>query len=126
MATLVLVNRPNADQHFSLTDSPLVVGRNPDCAIVLASPAVSREHARVFRKGDQFYVQDLRSQNKTFLNNKEVAPDRPAPLHHCDRVRICDCWFIFYDGPPPEVVAATEEASEEDSSTIISFVDSDS
>jgi serine phosphatase RsbU (regulator of sigma subunit) len=126
MATLVLVNRPNADQHFPLGETPLVIGRNPDCAIVLASPAVSREHARVFRKGDQCYVQDLRSQNKTYVNNKEVVPDRPAPLHHCDRVRICDCWFIFYDGPPPDVVVQNDESDEEDSSTIISFVDSDS
>jgi phosphoserine phosphatase RsbU/P len=125
MATLVLVNRPNADQHFPLTDAPLVIGRNPDCTVVLSSPAVSREHARIFRKGDQYYVQDLRSQNKTFLNNQEVPSNKPVPLYHYDRIRICDCWFLFYDGTPPDSAAAFNDLVEENSSTIVSVVDSD-
>ena len=126
MATLVLVNRPNADQHFPLTDVPLIIGRNPDCTAVLASPAVSREHARIFRKGDQYYLQDLRSQNKTFLNNQEVPPNKPVPLYHYDRIRICDCWFLFYDGTPPDPGAEITDFAEENSSTIVSVVDSDS
>lgn len=126
MATLVLVNRPNADQHFTLTDAPLIIGRNPDCTVVLASPAVSREHARIFRKGDQYYIQDLRSQNRTFLNNQEVPRNKPVPLYHCDRIRICDSWFLFYDGTPPDASAAFDGVEEENSSTIVSMVDSDS
>jgi hypothetical protein len=53
-----------------------VVGRAPDVDFVLDDHLVSRRHARVFREGDGYVVEDLSSRNGTFVNGKKVARAR--------------------------------------------------
>ncbi|OFW26888.1 MAG: hypothetical protein A3H97_21810 [Acidobacteria bacterium RIFCSPLOWO2_02_FULL_65_29] len=40
---------------------------------MIENPAVSGRHARVFREGDDFVVEDLQSTNGTFVNEKRVT-----------------------------------------------------
>lgn len=51
----------------------MVIGRLPDCDIVLAKPYVSRKHARVFRESGTWYVEDLGSAGGTFLNRMPLT-----------------------------------------------------
>ena len=48
------------------------IGRMPENHVVLDDPKVSRSHARVVRKGDQFVLEDQESENGTFVNGKAV------------------------------------------------------
>lgn len=41
---------------------------------------VSRRHCRIFRQGDQFFVEDLGSTNGTRLNGQVIPPNQPYPL----------------------------------------------
>jgi hypothetical protein len=51
----------------------LVIGRQPDCDLVLADPNVSRHHAEIRPAGDgEFEVADLGSTNGTKLNGARV------------------------------------------------------
>ncbi len=52
---------------------PVTIGRLPDNIIVIDNPAVSGRHARVYREGTQFVLEDLKSTNGTFVNDKPVA-----------------------------------------------------
>ena len=52
---------------------PVSIGRLPDNMIVIDNPAVSGRHARVFREGDHYVVEDLKSTNGTFVNEKPIA-----------------------------------------------------
>ncbi|NLO06352.1 MAG: DUF3662 and FHA domain-containing protein [candidate division WS1 bacterium] len=49
-----------------------VIGRDPDCEIVLAEPAVSRRHAEIQWSYRGYLLRDLGSSNGTFLNTTEV------------------------------------------------------
>lgn len=49
-----------------------MIGRDRSCGIVLAHPAVSRRHARVSISGSSFVLEDLKSANGTYVNNKRV------------------------------------------------------
>lgn len=49
------------------------IGRLPDNMIVIDNPAVSGRHARVFREGNHYVVEDLKSTNGTFVNEKPIA-----------------------------------------------------
>ena len=42
-----------------LTGSRVVIGRSPDCDVVLASDSVSRQHAELVAHGDAWSVRDL-------------------------------------------------------------------
>jgi pSer/pThr/pTyr-binding forkhead associated (FHA) protein len=52
---------------------PVSIGRLPDNMIVIDNPAVSGRHARVFREGNHYVVEDLKSTNGTFVNEKPIA-----------------------------------------------------
>jgi pSer/pThr/pTyr-binding forkhead associated (FHA) protein len=52
---------------------PVTIGRLPDNNIVIDNPAVSGRHARVYREGDHYVLEDLKSTNGTFVNDKPIA-----------------------------------------------------
>jgi hypothetical protein len=71
---------------FPLADE-LTVGRGAGCAVSLPDDTfVSQLHARVFRKGDAYYVEDLGSTNKTYVNGRAISG--PTALRRGDVVRV--------------------------------------
>ena len=50
-----------------------IIGRQPDCQVVLDSRQVSRKHARLFRAGAAWFVADLGSTGGTRLNGGPVT-----------------------------------------------------
>ena len=57
---------------YKLTDDEVILGRHPDCGIQLPSNMVSRRHARVFKDGENFVIEDLGSGNGTFVNGESM------------------------------------------------------
>ena len=53
-----------------------MIGRRSSYEIVIDNAAVSETHARIFSKGDDFYIEDLGSTNGTFVNKKRVRSKR--------------------------------------------------
>lgn len=100
MAVLRVLRGVNPGQSYPLNRDSIVLGRNPNCDIVLPLPAVSRYHARIFRRGNDYYIEDLNSRNKTYLNDNIV--EHPAKLSENDRIRICDMEFVFQTGEAAE------------------------
>jgi len=70
---------------YELLDE-LTVGRAAGCHIALEDRFVSQLHARMFRRDEQPFLEDLGSTNGTFLNDEKVTS--PALLKTGDRVRI--------------------------------------
>jgi hypothetical protein len=71
------------------------LGRQQNCEIVLNNGAVSREHARIIRDKDRFYIEDLNSRNGTYVNSIQITSK--TLLHNFDRIRVCDMEYIFFD-----------------------------
>lgn len=107
MPALILLKSPGGaspGETIPLDGDMLVIGRDADtCQIVIPHHAVSRKHAQISRNQGQFFIEDLRSRNHTFVNNKEVTVR--TPLRADDRIKICDFMFRFHDertrNPPP-------------------------
>lgn len=70
-----------------------IVGRHPECTIVVDAAAVSRRHAKVVRIGDAYTVEDAGSRNGTFLNGQLLSG--PKSLANGDTIRISDVEFRF-------------------------------
>src|SRR5262249_52835393 len=100
MAILKRVTGDAAGQIIELKHEITVIGRSPECHIVLDPNGVSRRHAEIRRQGEVFYLADLRSRNKTKVNNNEVLPSNDHQLQPGDRINICDVEFIYYIMPP--------------------------
>jgi pSer/pThr/pTyr-binding forkhead associated (FHA) protein len=55
-------------------DTEITVGRGGGCALVLADDQyASTVHARVFRRGNDLFVDDLESRNGTFVNGTRIS-----------------------------------------------------
>lgn len=102
MVTLKI--KPNdliPEEEFTLGTEPVVIGRHPNCDIVLDYGAISREHAKISFEEGAYYVEDLRSRNGTFLNSNLI--DRKIPIFDGDIIRICDIELVFnIDSYDPE------------------------
>jgi predicted component of type VI protein secretion system len=60
-------------QQCAIGPHPITIGRLPDNHLVIDNPAVSGRHARVYREGHQYVLEDLKSTNGTFVNDKPIA-----------------------------------------------------
>jgi hypothetical protein len=49
---------------------------------------VSRRHARISRREDQVFIEDLNSLNGTFLNATRLVPELPYPIKDGDQVQL--------------------------------------
>ena len=64
----------------------MVIGRAPECELLLDDTYVSQQHARIFGKNGSWYVEDLGSTNGTFVNEQKLAA--PAMVQPGDRIRV--------------------------------------
>jgi phosphoserine phosphatase RsbU/P len=94
MAYLTAINGTAQGTRYEL-DKPLtILGRHPECDVILDAGAVSRQHARIVRRGDELLLEDLKSRNGTFLNGRPIAGS--TGLSDGDMLRICDLEFSFH------------------------------
>ena len=109
MAILQLFKSAGAREEFALDSDRAVLGRHPDCDVVLDAASVSRQHAQVVREDGAFYVEDMHSRNGTFVNGKLV--DGRRLLQNGDRLKICDLSLVFYDQQPSDLLLGSGEVS---------------
>ena len=88
LAELVLTD----GRRVQIGAEPLVIGRLPECGVVLADSNVSRRHAELRRAGDSVVLTDLGSTNGTRVNG---APIRERVLASGDEVSVGSTKLIF-------------------------------
>ena len=55
-------------------DDELTIGRSPGCGVAMPDDIyTSTLHARLFRRNDQLWVEDLGSTNGTFVNSEQIS-----------------------------------------------------
>lgn len=59
--------------HFELSVGSLLIGRLPECDILLKDGVVSRVHARISVQGENIVLEDLHSTNGVFINGRKVS-----------------------------------------------------
>jgi pSer/pThr/pTyr-binding forkhead associated (FHA) protein len=84
-AELTIESGPDAGHSHRAGDHALRLGRSPDNDIILRDPATSGHHARLERRGDQFWLVDLGSTNGTFVNGESI---QERQLNHGDRITV--------------------------------------
>jgi serine/threonine protein kinase len=91
-------------KQFEMNNQSVVVGRTdpkrnlkPDIDLTTLDPkmTVSRQHARIRYEGTFFYIEDLKSRNKTRLGDVTLTPLKPEMLHHGDQVRFGAVRMVF-------------------------------
>lgn len=92
-ATLEIIRGPFAGASFHI-DRPVVsIGRGEQSDVRIRDESVSTAHATLLRKGETWYVVDLRSVNGTFVDGYSVAGERE--LHTGATLRIGGVEMLF-------------------------------
>jgi len=120
MAYLRAIKGFQFGQIFPLEKDEIVVGRNPDCQLVLNIGAISRHHLRFTRVDEKYYVEDLGSLNGTTVNGIKI--DSTKALDDGDQVGLCEVVFAYHSGVPDSREMPPVELVDEpgDSGSIIS------
>jgi len=98
MAKITITVQGKAPREIKLNkDSALTVGRDAANDVCLDNPAVSRFHAKIYKQGWPYYIEDLKSTNGTLLNGKPVS--WKAPLSNNDKITVGKHTMVFMDEP---------------------------
>ncbi len=87
------IRSSDVDVTLPLGEDPLIVGRSPDCDVVLHSPAVSRRHVCLEPVGDGALVRDLGATNPAMLKGRSVRDGQRLVVG--DTFDVCGTLFTL-------------------------------
>ncbi|MDB5350367.1 MAG: domain S-box [Planctomycetota bacterium] len=90
---LRVLRGPTLGQIFEIDRVTSILGRDPSCEIVIDSQSISRRHARIERRPQGVFLEDLGSTGGTRINNQPVHG--VVPLCHGDRIEVADCLMVY-------------------------------
>lgn len=84
--TLAVMEGPMRGTTVPLKEAGVLLGRNPECTLVLDDDYASGRHARVYLDDKTWSVEDLGSTNGTHVNGERIGA--PTPLASGTQLRI--------------------------------------
>lgn len=110
---LIIAGGPDKGRIYELTDGePIVLGREGD-QVKLNDRKVSREHARLWTEGGQWYLKDLGSRHGTYRNHVELERGQHTKLKDGDYLQIGNTVMVLGRMPAGQIekMALLEGAS---------------
>ena len=90
-----------SSETIDLGDSELYIGRDPECGLTLEDDMVSWHHAKIYKSGEEYVLEDLESTNGTLLNGVQIFR---SFLRHMDTVELGGCHIVYIE----KMVRSTE------------------
>ena len=90
-AAMVVTAGPGRGTSLTLGSTPILIGRAPECTLVLDDDYASNRHARVFQREGEWMVEDLGSTNGTLVSGRRIegaVPFRPGAQVRIGRTEI--------------------------------------
>ncbi len=95
MPKLVIITEDNKVKEARVTGPVLRIGRHPTQDVQVLDPLVSKEHARIVQRGQNYFITDLNSRNGTFVNRRLVT--EPVPIADGDEILLGTTRLRFVD-----------------------------
>jgi adenylate cyclase len=106
-------------QSYTFATGEVVIGRSPECNVVLKDFGISRQHARIVVDEEGARIVDLKSKNGTQVNGVPVVE---APLKDSDRILLGKFQLTFSKSLEGKVVLDEAKPLSEEAGTIIRSV----
>jgi len=91
-ACVVVIHGPGIGSRVDIGDARISVGRSPQTDLHVPHASISRRHCEFWRSGDNYFVRDLGSTNRTRLNE---LPIEVAELADGDHIVLGDVILKF-------------------------------
>lgn len=101
--SLTIIKSGKPGQTFTVDQQHAAMGRHSEYNdIVINDPYISSKHARITFNSGRFYLEDLGSTNKTFVNGVALAPSKPVALSDGMEFTLGKTGFCFHYQPSKE------------------------
>ena len=81
---------------YELKDDSCIIGtKHEDADLVIDEKGISRMHARIFSKDEDYFLEDLNSTNGTFKNGLKLKPYEQKKLSKGDEIRLAASKIYF-------------------------------
>lgn len=78
-----------------------VIGSAPSCNLAVSHPSLSPQHARVFRQGTDWFLEDLMTEAGSMLNGKRITAT--SKLAQDDKIQLGEVQLVFTLLEPSQV-----------------------
>ena len=96
MASLHVIRGLEPGRRIEFTREITICGRSPTCDISVPYLHVSRQHFRILRHGERFYIEDMDTPPGTRVNDQQIRG--ATQLSDGDRIRVGDFAAVFESG----------------------------
>ena len=93
-AFLEIIGREGFEKRIELEDEKVTIGRIPDCEIQLLVENVSRRHACIIFRNEEYRIEDLGSKNGVYVNGVKVEK---CVLRKHDMIEIGGVKILFVE-----------------------------
>lgn len=92
------LEKPGSSEKISLAQEEIIVGRDStQCAVVVTDcDGVSRRHAVIKNRENQYFLADLDSKNGTFVDGVRLKPKERVLLNDGATIRFGSATYIFH------------------------------
>ncbi|MDX2044998.1 MAG: MFS transporter [Acidobacteriota bacterium] len=91
-----------SSRELTLPAKPLVIGKAPECDIVIPDGAISRRHAEIENRNGKVFLKDLKSLNGTKINDRKIG-EREIELKDGDTISVGRTRLVFSLSPLVEI-----------------------
>jgi len=85
---LCIMDGSMAGQSFEVKEEITTIGRSLENHLQLADLSVSRKHAKITSNGNRYYLEDLGSQNGTWVNGHPISPGFQIEIKEGDIITL--------------------------------------
>lgn len=80
---------------FKFESDETTIGRSHSCNYCIDSIQISRQHAKVIKRDNRFYILDTESLNHTYVDNRMIGQGSAVELFDGTSVKLADIEFVF-------------------------------
>jgi len=94
LAYLEIMGQENNSKRIEIEGKEVTIGRTPDCDIRLLVENVSRMHARIIYRNEEYQIEDLGSKNGVYVNGVRIEK---CTLRKHDLIEIGGVRILFVE-----------------------------
>lgn len=85
---LKVLSGSHEGRELNVSGEKFLIGRSESCQLRPKSESVSRKHCIIVLKDNRVLIQDLKSRNGTYVNDKRLPTDKAKVLSGGDKLRV--------------------------------------
>jgi hypothetical protein len=108
MPQIFVMNGPEKGRTIRFDEDMALLGRAPENHIQMRDKSVSRRHLKIERRGDRFFITDMRSRNGTFIDGVRINPETEYEVKEGMPIAVGKTFMSIGKSYPNELLAVLD------------------